>query len=77
MVVLPIMWTFVGVVFLFVGLRLYTRIHLIDSLGSDDHAYTASSVRIITWTGFLPRAWNFFRHMPYNIADSCLCRSFS
>lgn len=41
---LPAMWAFVGVVFMFVGLRLYTRLHLLDSHGPDDYAYTLSSV---------------------------------
>lgn len=44
--VLPVMWVFVAIVFVFVGLRLYTRIRLIDSLRPDDYAYTMSSVSI-------------------------------
>lgn len=41
---LSAMWAFVGVVFVFVGLRLYTRLHLLDRHGPDDYAYTLSSV---------------------------------
>lgn len=48
---IPVMWSFVGVIILFVGLRLYTRVHIKDQLGWDDHIYTASSVSTV------PRPW--------------------
>lgn len=51
MVALPTMWVLVAIVLIFVGLRLYTRIHLLDSLGSDDHVYWASSVRTSIFQG--------------------------
>lgn len=41
---LSALWAFVGIVFVLVGLRLYTRLHLMDRHGPDDYVYTASSV---------------------------------
>lgn len=43
---LAAMWAFVGIILILLGLRLYTRNHLIDRLGPDDYAYTISCVRI-------------------------------
>ncbi|ROW10044.1 hypothetical protein VPNG_06517 [Cytospora leucostoma] len=40
--VLPLMWVFVAIVFVFIGLRLYTRLRIVDQLGADDHIYTMS-----------------------------------
>lgn len=43
---LAIMWVLVAVVFAFIALRLYTRIKILNQLGSDDHVYTLSGVGI-------------------------------
>lgn len=66
-VTLATMWAFVVIVFVFVGLRLYTRMHLIDSLGWDDHAYTAGSVR--TSDRPCPGHLHIHQHGPYTIAN--------
>lgn len=42
--ILPIMWVLVGIVFVFMGLRMYTRTHVLDQLGMDDHVYNLSGV---------------------------------
>lgn len=41
---LPVLWTFVGLVFIFAGLRLYTRLSVVKQFGWDDHIYLAASV---------------------------------
>ncbi|KAK7746386.1 hypothetical protein SLS53_002345 [Cytospora paraplurivora] len=51
--VLPLMWAFVAIVFLFVGLRLYTRLHIVDQLGADDHIYTLSGIFLLFYVLFL------------------------
>ncbi|ROV94564.1 hypothetical protein VMCG_08147 [Cytospora schulzeri] len=50
---LPLMWVFVGIVLVFVGLRLYTRLHIVDQLGMDDHVYTLSGVFLFLYVLFL------------------------
>lgn len=45
--VLSSLWVFVAIAFVFVGLRLYTRLYLIDRHGPDDFAYTAGSASAI------------------------------
>lgn len=42
--VLTVMWVLVAITFLFMALRLFTRIRIIDQLGPDDHIYTLSGV---------------------------------
>lgn len=44
--VLPIMWVLVAIVFAFIALGLYTRIKILNQLGSDDHIYTFSGVSV-------------------------------
>lgn len=42
-----ILWGLTGVTFIFVLLRLYTRIKVVESYGIDDHFFNASFVRIL------------------------------
>lgn len=42
---LGVMWMLVGLVFLLLGLRLYTRIVCLASYGLDDHIYIVAFVR--------------------------------
>ena len=43
---LAIMWSLVAVTWVFVILRLYTRIFIVQSVGPDDHTYWLSGVRV-------------------------------
>lgn len=52
--ILPIMWVLVGIVFVFMGLRMYTRTHVLDQLGMDDHVYNLSGVSGTPPPFFLP-----------------------
>lgn len=51
--ILPIMWVLVGIVFVFMGLRMYTRTHVLDQLGMDDHVYNLSGVFLFLYTVFV------------------------
>lgn len=44
--VVTVMWTFVGVVLVFVCLRLYTRLIIVHSYGADDHIYNLAFVSL-------------------------------
>ncbi|KUI60570.1 hypothetical protein VP1G_07795 [Cytospora mali] len=50
---LPLMWVFVAIVFVFIGLRLYTRLHIVDQLGTDDHVYNLSGIFLLLYVVFL------------------------
>ncbi|KAJ4256251.1 hypothetical protein NW762_009331 [Fusarium torreyae] len=49
---LAVMWSFVAISWIFVALRLYTRIWITQSVGADDHAYWMSGVLILLYTIF-------------------------
>jgi len=46
---LAIMWSLVAITWVFVILRLYTRIFIIQSVGPDDHTYWLSGVRACSY----------------------------
>lgn len=46
------MWTFVALVFIFLCLRLYTRIVCVASYGLDDHVYSLAFVFLLIFTIF-------------------------
>ena len=46
---LAIMWSLVAITWVFVILRLYTRIFIIQSVGPDDHTYWLSGVRVSSY----------------------------
>ncbi|KAF4955213.1 hypothetical protein FSARC_11918 [Fusarium sarcochroum] len=50
---LGVMWSFVAISWIFVFLRLYTRIFIIRSIGLDDHTYWLSGVLILLYTAFV------------------------
>ncbi|KAF4967426.1 hypothetical protein FSARC_4999 [Fusarium sarcochroum] len=49
---LAVMWSFVAISWIFVVLRLYTRIWITRSVGADDHAYWMSGILILLYTIF-------------------------
>lgn len=46
------MWTFVGLVFIFLALRVYTRIVCVASYGLDDHVYSLAFIFLLIFTIF-------------------------
>jgi hypothetical protein len=52
---LAVMWSFVAMTWIFVFLRLYTRVFIKGSVGLDDHAYWLSgvSLRVLKLTSII------------------------
>lgn len=46
------MWTFVGLVFIFMVMRIYTRVVCVASYGIDDHVYNLAFVFLLVFTIF-------------------------
>lgn len=42
-----VMWAMTGVAFIFVPLRLYTRVYVLKAFGLDDHVFNLGWVRTI------------------------------
>ncbi|KAF5234165.1 hypothetical protein FANTH_12267 [Fusarium anthophilum] len=49
---IAVMWALTVVVFIFVLLRLYTRVFVVESLGIDDHVYNVAFVFLLLYTIF-------------------------
>ncbi|KAH7120141.1 hypothetical protein B0J13DRAFT_568378 [Dactylonectria estremocensis] len=48
-----VMWALTALTWIFVCLRLYTRIYILQQVGPDDHAYWLSGVLILLYTVFV------------------------